>query len=256
LKLWDLDHGICVGTMVSLGHPAFCLAVDWQSGRALSGSWDRALKVWDLKEFECLSTLGGSAEHVAPACLAMDWPTSRAISGTYDGGIAMWDLQERAQAWSAEGHDGKVSSLDVLWAEHRLLSGGADGSVKLWSFADAAVGAVALWSLAGHRSHVSGVALDAFLSMAMTTSWDGSLKVWHLDGGSPPSAAAKVIEMAAAAPVTCLDVDWPGKTAVGGVGRALLVWDLEARGGGEAVHSLFGHEDAVSCVSVEPRSPP
>lgn len=45
----------------------------------------------------------------------------------------MWDLQERAQAWSAEGHDGKVSSLDVLWAEHRLLSGGADGSVQLGS---------------------------------------------------------------------------------------------------------------------------
>eukprot|EP00443_Scrippsiella_acuminata_P054885 CAMPEP_0115552758 /NCGR_PEP_ID=MMETSP0271-20121206/96406_1 /TAXON_ID=71861 /ORGANISM="Scrippsiella trochoidea, Strain CCMP3099" /LENGTH=102 /DNA_ID=CAMNT_0002986389 /DNA_START=31 /DNA_END=336 /DNA_ORIENTATION=+ len=82
LKLWDLDHCICVGTFLSKDHPAFCLAADWAAGRALSASWDRhqghPIRVWDLHTGQHTSVLRAGAK---TRCLALDWASNRAASG-------------------------------------------------------------------------------------------------------------------------------------------------------------------------------
>jgi WD40 repeat protein len=59
------------------------------NGRAVSGSLDRTLRVWDLGSGDCLRTLEGHTGGVSTVALTGDgW----AVSGSDDGTLRVWEL--------------------------------------------------------------------------------------------------------------------------------------------------------------------
>merc|ERR1719259_955221 len=84
LKLWDLDHCLCVATMKSDDHPAFCLSADWSAGHALTGSWDRGLRLWNLERFEQAGELVDAHDKDVVG-VALNWRARRAVSAGKDG---------------------------------------------------------------------------------------------------------------------------------------------------------------------------
>lgn len=249
LKLWDLDHSMCVGTLLSLGHPAFCLAADWTAARAISGSWDHTLKVWDLERSESSGQLVG--HQIAVTCVSMDWQQQRALSGAADGELKLWDLSCGTELWSDEAHACKITALSVDWHERRAVSGDDGGTLKLWRIHDPGP-ASCVASRRGHRLPVAGVAADweAQPRRALSASWDGSLKTWDLNGEAL-SCTSTITHApgAAAVAVTCMQVDWTTLCVVIGCAKTLKVWDLDS---GDELHALAGHEDSVSCLALEP----
>jgi WD40 repeat protein len=59
-------------------------------GRAISSSWDKTLKVWDLASGQELLTLSGHTDLVTDVAVTPDG--SRAISSSYDNTLKVWDL--------------------------------------------------------------------------------------------------------------------------------------------------------------------
>ena len=77
--------------------------------RALSGSEDNTLRLWDLATGETLRTLEGHTTWVIAVAVLADG--SRALSGSWDNTLRLWDLAtgadpahpRRAHRWGQRG---------------------------------------------------------------------------------------------------------------------------------------------------------
>jgi WD40 repeat protein len=58
VKLWDLGTGACEQTLAGHDGVVTSVALSADGHRALSGSDDRMVKLWDLETGELLRTLG------------------------------------------------------------------------------------------------------------------------------------------------------------------------------------------------------
>ncbi len=75
------------------GHAGTVKAVVVTSdGKAISGSWDKTLKVWDVESGEELRTLEGHTGVVNAVALTSDG--KKAISGSYDKTLKVWDVEQ------------------------------------------------------------------------------------------------------------------------------------------------------------------
>ena len=72
--------------------------------RAVSGSDDKTLKVWDLTTGGLLRTLEGHAGSVT--AVAMSGDGTRAVSGSDDETLKVWDLTTGRLLRTLEGHAG------------------------------------------------------------------------------------------------------------------------------------------------------
>ena len=54
------------------------------------------------------------------------------VSSSFDGTIRAWCARDFSPLATLEGHEGKVSCVDVALSEDTLVSCGFDRTVKLW----------------------------------------------------------------------------------------------------------------------------
>ncbi|MBM3500950.1 MAG: NACHT domain-containing protein, partial [Armatimonadetes bacterium] len=83
------------------GVSAVALTPDGQ--RAVTGSWDNTVRVWDLNTGTCLRTLQGHTSGVLAVALTPDG--QRAVTGSYDNTVRVWDLGSGVEVacFAAEG---------------------------------------------------------------------------------------------------------------------------------------------------------
>merc|ERR1712007_239979 len=84
------------------------------SSRAVSGSTDRILRVWDLEAAVCIEMLAGHTDAVR--CLACDWSSQCLFSGSADKTLKLWDIASAICLQTVRGHDEAVRcvALDTV----------------------------------------------------------------------------------------------------------------------------------------------
>jgi WD40 repeat protein/serine/threonine protein kinase len=271
-------------TLAGHRHAVTSLALSLDGGRAVSGSKDRSVKVWELPSGRCLDTLRGHDGSVWAVCLSPDG--GQALSGSQDQTIKLWDLARGRCVRTFHGHRGAVWSVCLTADGRYAWSASWDGTLKLWEVP----GGRCLRTLTGHEVEVNRVALSPDERLVLSASWDGTLGVWEaatgrcrrrLRGHSGPVWAAcwgpdgtqilsggedKTLRLWDVAEGRCLR-SWRGHTwHVSGVcfaldGRHALsgswdrtgrLWDLTA---GRCLRSFEGHGDKVNavCLSADGR---
>ncbi len=78
------------------------MAVLADGRRAVSGSWDGTLRLWDLETGKSLRTLEGHTDWVSAVAVLADG--RRALSGSEDGTLRLWDLETGESLRTLEGH--------------------------------------------------------------------------------------------------------------------------------------------------------
>jgi WD40 repeat protein len=224
---------------ILVGHRNHVVAVAFVSdgSRALSGSLDGTLRLWDLATGETLRTLEGHSNGVSAVAVSADG--RRALSGSADHTLRLWDLATGATLRTLKGHSNAVSAVAVLADGRRALSGSNDNTLRLW---DLATGAT-LRTLEGHANWVRAVAVLADGSHALSGSADHTLRLWDLTTGE----ALRTLEGHTDG-INAVAVLADGRRALSGsADKTLRLWDLAT---GATLRTLEGHSSWVSAVAL------
>jgi cytochrome c len=103
-----------------------------------------------------------------------------AATASFDTTIIRWDVRSGQAKTVLRFHEGAANAVLALpggW----LASAGEDRRIALW----AAEGTAPARVLEGHEAPIVGLALSPDGKSIASASWDGTVRLWPLDGGAP-----------------------------------------------------------------------
>jgi WD40 repeat protein len=142
----------------------------------VSASWDKTLKIWDVKSGLCDQTLVGN-KAVHACCFSPDG--KRIVSGGFDKSLIIWDARSGKAIINLIGHTGKINSCQYSPDGKQIISAGEDKSIKIW---DASSGQL-LRSLEGHDKEVAACKISPDGKFILSAC-DKSIWIWELASGA------------------------------------------------------------------------
>src|SRR5687768_17564201 len=106
--------------------------------RALSGSFDRTIRLWDAATGALVRSFDGHTTDVNAVAFSVDGRTVASCSGAVVGGenlLRLWNADTGAIVRDLSGHEAEVSAVCLDSARARALTCGADATVRLWDTA-------------------------------------------------------------------------------------------------------------------------
>jgi WD40 repeat protein/tRNA A-37 threonylcarbamoyl transferase component Bud32 len=236
--------GPLVAVLEGHKHEVTAVAVMPEGCRAVSGSGDRTLRLWDLESGRTLLIFQG---HVGAVRAVTVTPDGRCIlSGGNDRTLRVWDVESGRAMATLTGHTGAVRAVVVTPDGRRAVSGSDDRTLRVW---DVETGHI-LRTLEGHTGGVTAVTLTPDGRSVISASDDRTLRVWDLETGRTQGTLEGPTGSLSAVAVTP-----EGRHAVSASGSGhlcdgrLRVWDLES---GYAIGTLEGCRGYVASVAITP----
>jgi WD40 repeat protein/serine/threonine protein kinase len=180
VSVWDAETGAQEVRMRGHDRQIWGVAYSPDGSFAASGSWDKSVKVWDPStgaEIRTLSTPG------LVMGLAFS-PTSKSLAAVGPGAfVKLWDTA----TWEETNPQPVGNGWRVCFShDGQRLASGSDNVVGVW---DLAVGGKARYfdppeAKDRHQRRIYGVAFSADDTRLVTTSFDGTIKVWDPESGT------------------------------------------------------------------------
>ncbi|MGF1482273.1 MAG: NB-ARC domain-containing protein, partial [Cyanophyceae cyanobacterium] len=239
IRLWQVADGQCVQI---LKHPAEVHAIAFSpDGKHLvSGNLNTrsTLKVWDLQQGTCLSTIPAHVGKVNSLCIH---PEGTFIaSGGDDKNVHVFDLNHQRVEKILPGHQAIVWTVAFSQDGKFLASGSFDQTIKIWD--------VNSWqclrTLSGHGNALTTIVFHPSLPIVATASSDSTVKVWELETGMcccTLSDHPNVVMGIAFSP--------GGKTfATGSYDKTIRIWDVASW----KCQAIFQANSLVHAVAFSP----
>lgn len=197
------------------GHTDSVYCCQFDEKKAITGSRDRTIRVWDLKTYKCKRVYGGpnhrpiantpppleerpervvshpsmngttegNSIYVVPSdfhdasILCLQYDDEIMVTGSSDYTCIVWDItgDEFVPIRRLRGHEAGV--LDVCLDDKYIISCSKDAMIKVW---DRKTGHC-IRTLKGHRGPVNAVQLRG--NFLVSASGDGVAKLWNLQNG-------------------------------------------------------------------------
>ena len=133
IRLWDYKTGIPVGNLRGHRGPVFALIASNDGSKIISGSRDKSIKVWDMKNKKSAQTFGIIDGHRgAVRSLVMSMDGRFIYSGSDDKSIIVWNSKTGDIVAKVSGHKGKVLELKLAHDGKRIISNSNDKRVRTW----------------------------------------------------------------------------------------------------------------------------
>jgi WD40 repeat protein len=155
----------------------WAVAVTPDGLRAVSGSTDRTLRLWDLESGQTTRTLEGHANNVSAVAVTPDG--LRAVSASADRTLRLWNLENGQTLRTLVGHTNWVTAVSITPHGHRAISVSNDATLRL---CDLETGQT-VHTLKGHTGSVSAVAVTPDSRRALSASQDQTVRLWELESG-------------------------------------------------------------------------
>lgn len=192
VMVWELnnnmDDGIDNGTSVGYAKKALTghcqtvqdVVMSSDANFALSGSWDKTLRLWDLSKSETVRIFKGHTKDVFSVAFSAD--NRQIVSGGRDRTIKLWNtLAECKYTIENEQHTDWVSCVRFSPAsKHALIvSCGWDKLVKVWNLQSCTLKT----NLVGHTSALHTVTISPDGSLCASGGKDGVAMLWDVNEG-------------------------------------------------------------------------
>jgi WD40 repeat protein len=216
-----------------------CVAFAPDGKRAVTGSDDQTVRVWEVASGKEMLRLSGHTEEALAVAFAPDG--SRIISGGRDRTLRLWDVATGKELRRFTGHTERITGVAFAPDGRRLLSASGDGTVRLW---DAESGKE-LHRFTGHTGPVNCVAVAPDGRFALSGSHDGTLRLWDLE----QLREARRFEGHNREVYTVAFAPYGRRLLSGGNDRTVRMWDAET---GKELRRFSGHANAVIGVAFTP----
>jgi len=221
------------------GHTDMVKAVSLSAdGRyAVSGGWDKRLRLWEMASGRCLRTFEGHTEAVFSVSLSADG--RYALSGSDDKTLKVWEVRNGCCLRTFEGHTNCVYSVSLSADGLYALSGSTDKTLKLWEVESGRC----VRTFEGHASTVRSVILTPDCRYALSGSSDKTLRLWEVESGR----CLRTLEGHDTS-VASVSLNADGRYALSASeDKTLRLWDVA---NGHCLRTFEGHTEAVSSVSL------
>eukprot|EP00997_Jenningsia_sp_PLL12_P004317 NODE_1864_length_1047_cov_169.268537_g1515_i0.p1 GENE.NODE_1864_length_1047_cov_169.268537_g1515_i0~~NODE_1864_length_1047_cov_169.268537_g1515_i0.p1 ORF type:complete len:308 (+),score=79.75 NODE_1864_length_1047_cov_169.268537_g1515_i0:131-925(+) len=233
-------EGIPKRSMV--GHSDFVqdVALSSDAQFALSASWDRSLRLWDLSTGQTTRKFRGHDRDVLSVAFSAD--NRQIVSGSRDQKLKVWNtLGQCKYTISEEGHSDWVSAVRFSANPQNplIVSGGWDKVVKVWSLSNLKL----LTNLLGHTGYVNTVTVSPDGSLCASGGKDGTAMLWDLNKGE------HLYELEAGDIIHSLTFSPCRYWLTAATESAIKIWDLESK---SVVAELVPEITALSKKAMKP----
>jgi len=209
--------------------------------RAVSGSSDRTLKLWDIAEGTCVETIETDSP-VSHVCVSENGNVVHAASSFH---VRRWDFSLKQCTKEYEiSTRASIESLALLSDVGLLAAGTRDGAVVCWDINGRQIGT----TIKCHKGSVNGVAISPDGRVVLSGGADGCMVV-----SDPCTGTAMQSWKAHDDEITCLAISSDGRFAMsGGTDRCVRTWST--REWTELKRVVEGY-DAVTSVAFLDQAP-
>jgi WD40 repeat protein len=153
-----------------------CLSFTPDGTKLVSGSFDKAIKLWELATGTVIHTLNDHLKGVFALAVSADGKLL--ASGSWDELIKLWNLETGTLIENLTQHQASVRSLAISPDSKTLVSGSFDCTIVLWSLPDGTV-----TKTITDTEPIAAIALSADGRFVASTGDDGTIKIWSLATG-------------------------------------------------------------------------
>jgi WD40 repeat protein len=154
------------------------LAISPDGQVLVSGSADRTIRIWNLKNMQLLHQLNSGNTPIT--ALAIEHDGNVFISGSQGGTLKFWQLSTGKLLHTIPAtHHNAIQALAIHPDGQQLATGGTDGIVRLWNLQSYDL----LKAFELGKTPVSAIAFSADGKYLVGGSQGGTLRIWRLADG-------------------------------------------------------------------------
>lgn len=173
----EMNYGVPYKRLNGHGHFVSDVVLSSDGHFALSGSWDKTLRLWDLNTGVTTRRFEDHKKDVMSVAFSAD--NRQIVSGSRDKTIKLWNtLAHCKYTIQEEGHTDWVSCVRFSPNNQNpsIVSCGWDKMVKVWSLQNCKLNTNHI----GHRGYLNTITLAPDGSLAASGGKDGMAMLWDL----------------------------------------------------------------------------
>lgn len=250
LMIWKLtpnedetEFGIPLKCLTGHNHFVSDLTISNDNCYVISSSWDKTLRLWDIRFGRCLERFVGHTKEIHTVCFSAD--NRQIFSGGSEKDIRIWntlgDCKVKSDHYNHNNWVSKVRYSESVKNSY-YASVGRDGRLKIWN------GIFKLYaSIKAHDNYINALALSTTGQFIATGGKDKTVKIWNFNDLKEPT---QVYKTESEVNGLCFNTKYQWIAAA--LDTRVVIWDISNKDGGH----LFSFEaEALPEAAEDAKAP-